>query len=388
MPAFCVKCAKDSSLCELISERGSPKTECATCGATNVVSLECSDVSLRNLVRALIRYNFSEWEYNTHMGGDDLEPLFVRENPITAYKGGWNTENYDLALQEILDNGYENYDEGISLFSGHAENGIPLPPLEAIKNASDKSLTSLRAKLEKRNYFLFEKEIRTILKPHIQKLERFVDKDRILYRSRIGSESRATPLLGWGDKWHYKPYSEEQLSAPPPLAAAGGRLNRPGVSYLYLATDEETSISEIRPHPGHYVSVGAFKCGSRLRVADFDAVSILEYSESDRKLDQFALLKTIDTLFGLPVPPEERGKYSFTQFLSDAIRHLGFAGVTYKSSVGKGANVAVFDPQSFSYIAGSAKVLRVDHLEYQYSGLTPWDADEEYITDLEGNYLQ
>lgn len=377
--SLCVKCAKDASLSEVISARGSLKVECAICGALNVTSLECSDVSLRSLFRALVRYNFSEWEYNTHMGGDRLELLFHRENPITAYESGWHTENYELALDEMLDPGYENYDEGISLFSGYAKDGTQLMPLGAIKSSSDESLMKLRRELERKNYFLFEKEIRKLLKPHIQKLERFVEKGNILYRSRIGSESRATPLHGWGDRWHYKPYSGEQLSAPPPLIVGGGRLNRPGVSYLYLATNEETAISEVRPHPGHYVSVGAFECRARLRVADFNAVSIREYSESDLKLDQFLRLKTIDELFSLPVPPEERGKFSFTQFLSDAIRHLGFEGIAYKSSVGKGVNFAVFDPQSFSYHASSAKVLRVDHLEYQYSGLTPWEADEDYV---------
>jgi hypothetical protein len=386
MPALCVKCAKAPSLSEVISKGGSLKAKCAICGALNVMSLECSDVSLRNLFRALIRYHFSEWDYNTHYGGDDLERLFYRENPITAYENGWHFESYELALQEIFDTGYENYDEGISLFSGPSRSDAL--PLHSIKSSSDKSLLKLRKKLERRNYFLFEKDVQKLFKPHIQKLEQFIEKDNILYRARIGSESRATPLVGWGEEWHYKPYLEDQLSAPPPLTAGGGRLNRPGVSYLYLATDEETSISEVRPHPGHCVSVGAFKSGTRLRVADFNAVSILGYSQSDLMLDQFVFLKTIDELFSLPVPPEERGKYSFTQFLSEAIRHLGFEGIAYKSSVGKGVNLTVFDPQSFSYVADSARVLHVDHLKYQYSILPPWMADEEYMTDLDGNYLQ
>lgn len=322
------------------------------------------------------------------MGGEDLECLLLQENPIIAYEKGWNLDNYELALLEILDPGYENYTKGISLFSGYNTDGVHLRLLEAIKRSYDPSLIMLRAKLENSNYFCFEKDILRLLNPHIRKLEGFIEKDRILYRSRIGFESRAIPLGGWGDTWHYQPYSKKQISAPAPFSAVGGRLNRVGVSYLYLSTEQETAISEVRPHPGHYVTVGEFLCQTRLRIADFSAISLRGYTRSDQKLDQFLFLKTIDELFSLPVPPEEFGRYSFTQFLSDAIRHIGFEGISYKSSVGKGVNLVIFNPESFSYVEGSAKVLHVDNLKYCYSTLTPFKFDGDYLTDLDGNHLQ
>jgi len=388
MPAFCVKCAKDPFLAALISEAGSLTAECAICGTFNIMSLDCNDNCLRNLFRALVRYNFSEWEYNTHMGGDDLERLLRQENPITAYETIWNTDNYEEALSHIFHKPYEDYDKGISMFSGYDEGGEQLPALSAIKDSSDSTLVKLQRQLEEKNYFLLEEDARKLLVPHTRNLERFIEAEKILYRSRIGFKHRATPLFGWGDTWHYKPYDVDQLSAPRPLAAGGGRLNRPGVAYLYLATDEKTAISEVRPHPGHHVSVGAFQCSSRLRIADFNAISIREYCDSDHKLRQYLFLKTIDKLFSLPVPPEERGRYSFTQFLSDALRHVGFDGIAYRSSVASGVNLAVFDPCSFSYVAGSAKVVRIDHLEYDYSGESPWKVDDDYMTDQNGDYLQ
>ena len=353
-----------------------------------MVSLDCNDTGLRNLFRALVRYHYSEWDYNEHMGGDGLSRLLSQENPITAYETRWHAENYEEALLEIFHNPYEEYDKGISIYAGYDETGIQLAPLRAIKTDHDSSLVKLRRQLQEKNYFLFEKDATKLLDPHIEKLERIIEAKTILYRSRIGCQKRATPLFGWRDKWHYKPYDGNQLSAPPPITAGGGRLNRPGVSYLYLATDEKTAICEVRPHPGHYVSVGEFECNTPVRVADFNAISIRQYCDSDNRLDQYLLLKTIEQLFSLPVPPEERGKYSFTQFLSDALRHLGFEGISYKSSVGLGVNLAIFDPHSFCYVADTAKVVHIDHLEYTYSGLTPWRSDDDYMTDLDGNYLQ
>ena len=129
---------------------------------------------------------------------------------------------------------------------------------------------------------------------------------------------------------------------------------------------------------GRTVSLGAFKSERRLRIADFNAISIRDFSSSDRSLDQFLLLKSIDELFSLPVLPEEQDKYSFTQFLSDALRHLGFEGIGYRSSVGIGVNVAVFDPGAFQYVPDSAKVVRVSRLQYHHSHLTTLNPHMRY----------
>ena len=60
------------------------------------------DPTLRSLFRALVRYNYSEWEYNTHMGGDRLEELLLRENPITAYDPDWDVDSYEDALLAFI----------------------------------------------------------------------------------------------------------------------------------------------------------------------------------------------------------------------------------------------------------------------------------------------
>ena len=51
------------------------------------------------------------------MGGDRLEELLLRENPITAYDPDWDVDSYEDALLVFIKEGYEPYEEGISLFS-------------------------------------------------------------------------------------------------------------------------------------------------------------------------------------------------------------------------------------------------------------------------------
>ena len=45
----------------------------------------------------------------------------------------------------------------------------------------------------------------------------------------------------------HQPFLGDQIGAPPPLAATAGRLNRVGVSFLYLATDKLTAAAEVGP---------------------------------------------------------------------------------------------------------------------------------------------
>lgn len=124
------------------------------------------------------------------------------------------------------------------------------------------------------------------------------------------------------------------------------------------------ALSEVRPHPGHVVSVGEFRSSRTLMIADFSQVSIAEFSSSDERLNDYWLLLSIDRLFSVPIPPEERQNYVLSQLLSDVIRQLGFDGVSFRNSVGTGINYAFFDAAGFEYVVDSARSLHVSSLAY------------------------
>ncbi len=350
-------------------------------------TLDSDDAELRSLVRALVRFHYSEWDYNEHWGGDGLEGLFLRENAITNYSPHWDDEAYEEAILGFFDQGYEEYDKGISLFAGYDADGQQLQLLRSLKSDSSPRLQKLREKLRTKNHFLLESEVDTLLEEHISNLVVSLPAGTVMYRARIGYDMKAVTHSSWGNEWHFRAYSAEKLGAPLPLLAASGRLNRSGVSFLYLGTNQETAICEVRPHPGHYVSVGSFESARAIQVADFTKVSIVDYYRSDKLLDDYLLLKTIDELLSLPVVPEDRGEYSLTQFLSDALRRLGLEGVVYRSSVASGANLAVFDASSFDYVDGSAKTQQVSQLQYSYAEVPKIGPKENYIIDGNGNPL-
>jgi len=162
------------------------------------------------------------------------------------------------------------------------------------------------------------------------------------------------------------------------MQASTGRMNRVGVSYLYLASDKNTAVSEVRPYPGQIVSTGMFENISKMRVADFNSIDIIDYFKNDKLLDNFLLLKSIEKIFSQPIPPDKQHKYCLTQFFSDILRKLHFEGIIFKSSLCHGENLTIFDPNKFEYIDGSGGVTKIEKLQYSFSNLKLIEDDEVY----------
>lgn len=383
---LCINCVKNGSLRSVIASNGAIIETCPVCGEQNVTAIESNQIEFKSKFRVLIRYNYSEWHYNTHMGGDGPEALFFTENPITNYNVSWNADAYEEAVLELIDPAYEDYDKGISLFAGYRDR-IQNIPLVALKNDFDPRLRKLRKQSLLLNHFLLDEQTKALISPSLSDLEDKLSKGTILFRSRLGFENRATPLMGWGDERHYRPYSGASISAPPPYLVSAGRMNRGGISFLYLATNPDTAIAEIRPYPGHFCSVGSFEAQRELRVANLSAIDVCDYSSSDQRLDEFLLLKSIDDLFSIPVTPERHSEYHFSQLFADAFRHLGFDAVCYRSSVSEEVNYVVFDPQLFNYVTGSGMVFKIAGLRYSSEAMTLMGDDDSYMTNIDGAFF-
>lgn len=56
---------------------------------------------------------------------------------------------------------------------------------------------------------------------------------------------------------------------PLPYSAQEGRVNPKGIPCLYLATDKETAMAEVRPWIGTTISAGPFRMARDLTVIDF-----------------------------------------------------------------------------------------------------------------------
>ena len=188
-----------------------------------------------------------------------------------------------------------------------------------------------------------------------------------LYRSRVGFEGMEVDYgMGFESENHYIPFSGSKISAPIPCIVGSGRVNRAGVSFLYCATDKHTSIAEVRPHPGDHVSIGKFILNKDVQVYDFSENQLINFSSSDRELDSYKAFNTLGVLIHKTVPPSDKQFYSITQLIADCIRQIGFDGISFSSSVGRGINYVFFNPNLATYSNEESEVVEIKKVSYEY----------------------
>ena len=200
------------------------------------------------------------------------------------------------------------------------------------------------------------------------------------FRARIGiSEKKNALTMGFEGEIHYSPYRNEAIEAPSPRMSREGRINRSGVSFFYAATDKYTAVSEVRPHPGDEVSIGKFRLIRNATVCNFSDSQILHFFENDKLLDEFVHLNTINLFMNKTVTPSGREHYTITQLIADCIRQMGYDGVMFNSTVGKGTNITLFYPEYVQYVENDSEVWIVDSVKYQYTSLPLISDNEDYF---------
>jgi hypothetical protein len=216
-----------------------------------------------------------------------------------------------------------------------------------------------------------------------------------LARARIGTD--------WvefddGDEQPF-PLSPHRMGSPPKHLATPGRLNSEGIPYLYLSTDMDTAVAEVRPWIGAELTIGTFEVLSDLRIVDTSddepqsMLSLYEFVKRDgqiadvrkRAADRYTsadkekyVWGDINAAFSRPVSPSESPmKYVPTQYLSEKLKTEGYDGIAYRSSLNEGGhNVALFDPQKAKCIG--CRMFEVKRLKYHYKecGNPIWPSDD------------
>lgn len=384
--SLCESCAKHQSLKRFILNYGQAGIRCGVCLNVSAIQNTCDldqRKSLIYLIRALVRFHFDEYEFNGHWGASETPTsLLQSDNPVieSASAPGFDrsSDRSWVFFEDINDNDvYPPYDKGIALYAGHDEHGVR--GLNRPLTSSDGWIGGFRRRLQTENYFTVEPDLRKLVEAVADRITVTIPQGQEWFRARLGVQERFSRSEGWNGKLVLQPYQNKALGSPPPAKAKAGRLNRDGVSFLYLASDLETACAEIRPHPSHHVSVGRFKSLRDLRIADLEA-DIADFASSDSELDLYAFVYAADRAMSLPVRPEEEGRYSITQLIADVLRQHGFDGVAFKSSIQpSGRNICLFQPSACDYVADSALVRHVKHLRYELeevpSVLKPEDDD-------------
>ena len=192
-----------------------------------------------------------------------------------------------------------------------------------------------------------------------------IPKGRLFYRAQLGNDWR--PVEHDGEVVYETPCPHDvSRMLPLKYQASEGRVNPKGIPHLYMATDLDTAMSEVRPWIGSNVSLAQLKITKDLEVIDCSlnhASNFTFYAEepSDDQKEK-AVWAMIDRAFSTPVVSNDStADYVPTQIISEMFKSKGIDGIVYKSMLGDGFNVVAFDTASavllscFLYEARSVK---------------------------------
>jgi hypothetical protein len=210
------------------------------------------------------------------------------------------------------------------------------------ESAFEESWAQLSKHLKEKRRFTITDEVLShfieFLPAVLETIEVSIPSKKILYRSRLGPGRSL------------KPYPCDKMGSPSPeKTIMGGRANPPNIPFLYLADDKETSILESRPWKGAYVSVAEFETARNLRIADLTIDLLVKHpfacgDELRFEVHARQVLKQLGDELSKPLHPQTKSiDYIPTQYLTEIVRNLGFDGMIYRSALGNGKNIVIFD---------------------------------------------
>ncbi len=167
------------------------------------------------------------------------------------------------------------------------------------------------------------------------------------------------------------PYAIDEMGKPPQEFVSNGRANPIGISYLYAASDIKTAISEVRPSIGDIVTIVEFEVMQTLPLVDLrDPKNTISPFESVDDLDDIyrdmPFLKLLGDELSKPIVPRAADlEYLPSQYLCEFVKHIGFEGIVYRSSLAEGDNYAIFEENKLTRKNTSNH--RVEKIDISYS---------------------
>lgn len=179
------------------------------------------------------------------------------------------------------------------------------------------------------------KEYLNQLMPYLSEYEKFIPKGEVFCRARELTKE----LMDITKIDVYK-----ELSPATPLLTSTNRMSPAGISYLYIASDIETAYEECcLKDQGALVAEYVTK--QDLHIIDFSQEAFIysgsifdpNYDHDLQWINEF--LKSFVNEITLPVDKENNElsfEYVSTEIIAEYIRSLGYDGIGFNSSVGKG----------------------------------------------------
>jgi len=195
-----------------------------------------------------------------------------------------------------------------------------------------------------------------------------IPKGSILWRAQLGNSWRQ--VNEEVDEVE-APYPQERMK-PMLNRANEGRANPKGIPYLYLSSNRETALAEVRPWIGSYISVGNFKTIKDIKVVNCTTESkgFIYFKEPSPEKREEAVWADIDRAFARPVTTsDDSADYTPTQVIAELFKMNDFDGIVYRSSLERGYNIALFEIQSADII--NCFLFEVTSINFEFRKAAP-----------------
>jgi len=200
----------------------------------------------------------------------------------------------------------------------------------------------------------------------------FQPSDLPLFRARVHKPLNLDSYVPHLNRLPKPPvYEEKDIAAPPNHLAKAGRLNPPGLSYLYAANDPATAIAETRPSVGSYVTVARFELNRQIKVVDcriWNGTDEIAAKKDKTAEEEYLVFwqNTICVNFTIPFHPEDISPYVPSQYYASAIKAKGDVdGILYNSAMHpEGFNICMFNPVLAQCVERQQKL--IDSIRYMF----------------------
>ena len=324
----CPNCFNDSFLQSEIEVKSKQKGNCSFCLTENISIIEPEE--LNNLFESVLDI------YEKDENGKSLFKLLQEDWMI--FCSDLNENNSNKLLDKISSiNTNERYS-----------------PTYKEEKQNVEQWESFREELKHNNRF-FPNNAPSVemIRPFGKYIGEKLEKGKYLFRARVNVDG--------------KPINIDAMGKPPKRKSTNGRANPIGIPYLYVASSPETAIAEIRGNKGERLSIARFEILEDLELADLrnPRITVTPFGLDDDELEliytNLPFLELLGNELSKPIIPREANlEYLPSQYLSEIIKHIGFNGIIYKSSVSNGDNFVLFDDR---------KVQIVEVVQYQITDI-------------------
>lgn len=337
----CVECFHDEEIRTMIEKANKGTGDCDFCGQKNVLIYPVNEsTELSDLISDVI---------NVYEEADDGKPLFsVMIQDWGIFKDLASTRDLIAAFCSIINEDDEDMcDKKVRL---------PQKDMEQYGVLSGHTWQEFSDEIKYTNRFISKLFKHDRFTQFLTFCIKTYDKGTKFYRARVCNNQ-----TGYGTK---------DMFSPPIELRKPGRVNPEGMGVLYLTSDEETALHEVRASKFDLVTIGEFELKKKIRVVDISRFSNISPAIYTGGMGSLAVNRKIfaDIAKEIAKPLRRNDsslEYLPTQFITEFIRSQAYEGVAYNSAMGTGGiNLAVFNENLFK--CEKVYNVEIENINYQY----------------------